>query len=161
MCRAHSQVRLPSGYGSSVPGADPSRPGDDVSRVFVAAPSAVRAARSWVEAMLTGWGEDTLIHDGTLVASELATNAVHHAGTAFRVSLRHSVGGIRIACEDLAAAGPEVVEVDSDATGGRGIGLVAELSARWGSDRTPSGKVVWAELTTTSQQEELDVASRR
>jgi hypothetical protein len=38
-----------------------------------------------------------------------------------------------------------VLQVDRDAENGRGLHVVSQLSHRWGSRRTPTGKVVWCE----------------
>lgn len=85
------------------------------------------------------------VHDVALAAGELATNAAEHARTPFEVEV--SVEGcVRIAVSDGCADLPVVADVDTDAERGRGMALVELVSSRWGVDRTPTGKCVWAEI---------------
>lgn len=148
VCRAHSLVQPPDSYMAGV--AAQRRPEADVSRVFVAVPSAVRAARHWVRVVLADAGhdaiDDRLVDDVAMVASELATNAVRHAVSAFRATIVRADAGLRLVVEDLSAAGPTVRAADDDRLGGRGVAIVAQLSQAWGHTRTASGKVVWAEF---------------
>jgi anti-sigma regulatory factor (Ser/Thr protein kinase) len=149
VCRTHTRIVPPRSYDS--PGLPPAEPsGDEVSRVFLAAAAAVPAARRWVRATLAEWGEDDLVPDATLVASELATNVVRHAASAFRVSIARGEGQVRLEIEDLAPAEPVLRRTADFSTGGRGVPLVAAVTVRYGHERTPTGKVVWAEFASTA-----------
>ena len=44
-----------------------------------------------------------------------------------------------------------MLQVDRDAENGRGLHVVSQLSQRWGSRRTPGGKVVWCEQTVPEE----------
>jgi hypothetical protein len=80
------------------------------------------------------------------VASELATNAVLHADSPFRVSVDRSIGVVCIAIQDAVEGLAEQQPPSRDEMTGRGMAIVNALSRRWGCDALPAGKVVWAEL---------------
>jgi anti-sigma regulatory factor (Ser/Thr protein kinase) len=71
--------------------------------------------------------------DVSLLVSELATNAVMHAGTAFsiRVDVDPGNGALRVDVADLTGTGPVEVDARMTADHGRGLSLVAALSKRW------------------------------
>lgn len=106
-----------------------------------------RAARSFVVDVLrqAGVGSMTL-DDAKLVVTELATNAVLHARSSFSVHVRAEESRVRIAVSDASSTPPAMAEMNVTATSGRGLQLVAAVSADWGVEATASGKVVWAEL---------------
>jgi serine/threonine-protein kinase RsbW len=54
---------------------------------------------------------------------------------------------VRVEVADSEAALPQLRQPDQEATGGRGLAMVALLATRWGTDPTDSGKAVWFELT--------------
>ena len=96
--------------------------------------------------MLEPWRDEQLAADAALVVTELATNAVLHAGSAFSVSLALSGGAIRISVGDTAPLGPTGVDQQLAAASGHGLGVVAAMATRWGVQTAPSGKAVWADL---------------
>lgn len=111
-------------------------------------PASSRDARQVVARVLERAGLDDLVTSVSLVVSELATNAVLHARTAFRVRLRISRRVARIEVEDSAGGRPVMRHFSSQATSGRGLRLVDGLSRSWGvtSGKGGRGKVVWAEI---------------
>jgi anti-sigma regulatory factor (Ser/Thr protein kinase) len=147
VCALHSEVLPPRSYSKVVArGVGESEGAFQGSDVFVPVPAAVPAARRFVERVLRLWGEDDLLVDASLVISELATNAVEHAGSPFRVRL-HRIGEIvRISIEDVGPARPQLRVAAPDDFGGRGVAIVRELAQLWGCDSLPDGKIVWAEL---------------
>ena len=79
------------------------------------------------------------------IASELASNAVHHAATPYVVELL--VGEtVRIEVTDLAPVAAFLRVVPAEPERGHGLLLVSELAARWGVDWRDDFKVVWAEV---------------
>jgi anti-sigma regulatory factor (Ser/Thr protein kinase) len=131
---------------SAVVGPTPSQRHEG-ARHFASALHAPREARSFVVETLTQWGCDALLDDAATVVTELAANAVVHAGSDFTVSLSSPIdGAVRIAVRDSSTVLPILDERASAATSGRGIVLVAAISREWGADPTADGKVVWAEL---------------
>ena len=85
-----------------------------------------------------------------MVVSELATNAIRHADSPFRVTVtrvEHGSGRlVRLSVEDLSVGRPALNEAETEQLGGRGVHLVAQLAARWGVDGHAAGKTVWAEF---------------
>lgn len=112
--------------------------------------SSVPAARKHVEAMLIAWKLGLAVEPATLVASELATNAVNHAkgfGDYFELGLRRRAGVLVIEVTDSYQwAMPERSEPGPDATRGRGLLIVEALADRWGVRPRSPGKTVWAHI---------------
>ena len=146
VCSLHSQVAAPRSY-FTVEHDSERRAARRVSDVFLPVMAAVPAVRRFVAAVLRAWGLDELVADGSVVATELATNAVLHSASPFRASMTRSDSTLRIAIEDVSASVPQLVHAAVDAFGGRGIAIVAELATSWGSSETASGKLVWADLS--------------
>jgi|SRR5690242_3366093 len=116
-------------------------------------PSAVPCARLHAVHVLRDWQLRDLSDDAALIVSELVTNAVTASAILPDrppVSLRLISDGqsLRIEVQDRSPADPRPdAESSDDAEHGRGLGVVAALSTRCGSDRTARNrKTVWAEL---------------
>ena len=118
----------------------------DVARTFRGTREDPRAARRFVLEMLGPWREEQLAQDAALVVTELATNAVLHAGSAFTVSLALSADAIRISVRDTAPLGPSGGDAWLPAAPGHGLGVIAAIATRWGFETLAGGKAVWAEL---------------
>jgi anti-sigma regulatory factor (Ser/Thr protein kinase) len=116
--------------------------------VLPADPTSAAAARSFTQRHLSGAGRQNVTDVGLLLVSELATNALRHAGTDFEVVISLTRRGVRICVGDdnPRRPGSPVVRPHHDAEGGRGLVLVEELADRWGVEGDPPGKVVWFEL---------------
>lgn len=109
-------------------------------------PLSVRLARQQVADRLRELGRPDRIGDVTLVVSELASNAVLHAGTDFELQLDVTSNGIRIEVHDGAGGVPQPKGQEAGGVGGRGLLIVASIASIWGTTATSSGKCVWAEL---------------
>jgi anti-sigma regulatory factor (Ser/Thr protein kinase)/anti-anti-sigma regulatory factor len=82
-----------------------------------------------------------------LVASELVTNAVVHAGTPIELTLRLVSSVMHVAVRDTGQGQARISgTVDESAESGRGLLLVDALAASWGTFVPPLGKIVWATL---------------
>jgi anti-sigma regulatory factor (Ser/Thr protein kinase) len=116
--------------------------------VLEADETAVAAVRMHVECTLRSWGMSRLAEDATLIVSELATNAVRHAGDV--VLLRCSVSERKrflMEVWDPCAELPTVGAPGFLGVGGRGLMIVEALAADWGAHRVDEGgKIVWAAL---------------
>jgi CheY-like chemotaxis protein/anti-sigma regulatory factor (Ser/Thr protein kinase) len=108
--------------------------------------SSVPLAREFVRGLLRDWGADHLFDEASLVVTELAANAVLHARSPYEVRLTHVDGVLRIEVADEDPGTPEPQPFSAVAESGRGIVLVSAVSASWGIDARPDGKVTWAEL---------------
>jgi CheY-like chemotaxis protein/anti-sigma regulatory factor (Ser/Thr protein kinase) len=106
----------------------------------------VPLARQFVRTSLQEWGAGHLVDEAALVVTELAANAVLHATSPYEVRLTRSHGAVRIEVADGDAGTPEPQPFSAVAEDGRGIVIVSALSASWGIDSEPPGKVTWAEL---------------
>ena len=110
-------------------------------------PAELRTARRFVDETLTDWGLEPFCDDARLITSELSANAVVHARTDFRVTLRSDgPGHLRIEVRDGKARMSSPVAPREAATGGRGLVLVSTLATSWGTQVVGDGKVVWVEL---------------
>ena len=74
-----------------------------------------------------------------LLVSELATNAIRHGSPPVRLSLRLDADRLRVEVTDSSPALPRLDQPGPDQTGGRGLQIVQELAARWGSHVTGAG----------------------
>lgn len=100
---------------------------------------------------LTGRAGD----DAALVASELVTNAVVHAGTEVCLTCRleGDTGALVVEVADRhpsrapRGGGPESPPAHDTPEYGRGLRLVAALSESWGITYRPGTKTVWARLS--------------
>ncbi|CAA9276862.1 MAG: hypothetical protein AVDCRST_MAG76-3732 [uncultured Acidimicrobiales bacterium] len=129
----------------------------------------VAAVRRSIGEWLRGWGLEPLVEDVELVASELTTNAILHAGGAVDVVVERRAGGVRVEVHDgrpdvvptapapLGVGGDDENEDEMDrmaralferTTTGRGLLLVQAFSDAWGVDVNPAAKGVWAEVGT-------------
>ena len=115
-------------------------------RQFESGPTAIGGARRFVGATLQRWGYPEVVDDAALVVSELATNAVLHARSAFHVSVAVAGEGIRIAVHDESPVAPSPRQSSVSSATGRGLRMVGAVSSRWGTVPLPNRKAVWAEL---------------
>jgi anti-sigma regulatory factor (Ser/Thr protein kinase) len=128
-------------------GAAPTPTEAEATRRFPSTATAVRHARRFVADTLRDWGRADALDVALLVVSELATNAVRHARSEFTISLTRTPDGVRVAVGDaVVSEPPEPRTATLHEPHGRGLLLVRELSARWGHELLPDGKLVWAEV---------------
>ncbi|HET6965458.1 MAG TPA: ATP-binding protein [Acidimicrobiales bacterium] len=124
-------------------------------------PKCVSSARRLVGVSLDEWGLTRLCDEAVLCTSEMATNSVLHARTAFTLALRPIPGGLRIDVQDdrpdrLPLTLPDQLEPLSSGTTGRGLRLIAGVATRWGYYTTDLAKTVWVELTDARPTEPVD-----
>ncbi len=124
----------------------------DASENFAAAPESASAAREFVGDALSRRGcSPDVVETTMLLTSEVATNAVVHARTGFRIRLRVKVGLIRIEVEDEGMGAAVLTYADHDEVRGRGLYIVDALADRWGDEHRPGGRHrVWFELQVRS-----------
>ena len=110
-------------------------------------------ARAFIRQHLPALGFPGLVDNGTLVAVELVTNAVKHAGVygPIWLSLRLAGGRPLIEVQDCSPRLPEFRQPDYAAESGRGLHVVSALCAGFDWHPLDGGKVVWALLETSDR----------
>jgi hypothetical protein len=108
-----------------------------------------------VRAACAGWRLDEIRDDAPVVASELVTNAVLHAGTACRLTLRYNAFGLTVEVRDYRPDRlPEPPSIDSEPPSIdsepperlSGLFVVDALTREWGIMPRTDDKTVWALL---------------
>jgi hypothetical protein len=146
ICHLHSSVL------QATPCSDAPNPHSGLSEKtadFAAEPGAPGAARRFVRDGLRQWGhaDEDLVDEVAFVVSELATNAVVHAGTPFSVGIRVLPAQlVRLSVRDASPTMSTISNSSPAAQAGSGLSLVADLASCWGVETTSDGKVVWAEF---------------
>lgn len=123
--------------GSRVPQAShrqtPTGHRPSARRTFQPTGADVRAARELVAQALSTAGYRGDHTQVLLLASEVATNAVRHANTAFELSVSADPTTVRVAVVDARAdRWPEVRQPGPHDSSGRGLPIIDELAAAWG-----------------------------
>jgi hypothetical protein len=146
VCDHHSSLVTPTDYPllRSLPSCLGGEA--EASSFFAPVPVATSAVRRFISATLTAWQRDDLVDSASVVASELANNALVHAGSPFRVLLRQCDSVVRLAVHDASDTPPARRDGPADLPGGRGMGLVSALSQSWWCEPVTDGKIIWAEL---------------
>jgi hypothetical protein len=154
---------------ASVMYAQPSSPGPEWlarlphrSRLELGAyETAPRTARGHIARVLEEWSLPEFCDVAALIASELITNSVLEMARyswavlpPVRLWLRGGPPGVAILVWDSIVAPPVPRTASDDDESGRGLAIVAELSAACGyypaagPAGEPAGKVTWAAITT-------------
>jgi anti-anti-sigma regulatory factor len=107
---------------------------------------AARQSRNVVTEACLMWDLPHLVGPACLIASELVSNAVDHAGT--MMTLRVSLGRrfFFVALRDGSTAEPVTGTPDVVSARGRGLRIVDATAHSWGFLPARDGKVVWASL---------------
>jgi anti-sigma regulatory factor (Ser/Thr protein kinase) len=82
-----------------------------------------------------------------LAASELVTNAVVHGTPPIAMCVDATITEVTVSVTDASTVQPRADETRLDATGGRGLAIVAAVAGRWGYEPEDSGKRVWFTVT--------------
>ncbi|MEV4937638.1 SpoIIE family protein phosphatase [Streptomyces zaomyceticus] len=124
-------------------------PANTATWEFPADASVVAAARKAAAGQLAAWGLDEVSYTTELVVSELVTNAVRYAGGPIGLRL---IRENALVCEvnDPSNTQPRLRRARWSDEGGRGLFLIAQLTTRWGSRYTRSGKTIWTEQPLTA-----------
>jgi anti-sigma regulatory factor (Ser/Thr protein kinase) len=124
-----------------------------VHRSFPRAPESVPTARHFVMREFASVPNEVL-ERATVMVSELATNAIQHAGTPFEIRLELRDDMICIEVVDSGEGEPIVRHPRPFERSGRGLRIVEVLSDSWGVRAEPNGegKTVWFEIALQSTQ---------
>jgi anti-sigma regulatory factor (Ser/Thr protein kinase) len=109
------------------------------------------ARRRLVADLVSAGMYESVVGDAALIVSELLSNAIRHAaplpGSTVRVAWTLHDDTLHVAVSDAGGGPmPHVTQASAAAPGGRGLGIVETLSARWGVLRDESETTVWAVL---------------
>ena len=116
------------------------------TRSFPAELDSVREARHVTADVLDGEFARELAEDAAIVVTELASNAVLHAGSGFTLTISRAAAKVRIAVQDDGPLTPRSDDEPFHVEVGHGLSVVAQLACAWDVEVLPGGKVVWAEL---------------
>lgn len=116
-----------------------------VSHRFDAAPDSAAAGRDFLRDAVANLPVD---HDAlVLMGSEVITNAIRHARTAFTVAVSVDDTRVHVAVTDANTDRPTLREWTPDSPdGGLGMHLVERFAAAWGTDPFAGGKTVWFDV---------------
>ncbi|MGW0605254.1 ATP-binding protein [Streptomyces sp. NPDC002640] len=117
-----------------------------------AVPRARRALRELMRCEVPGRPLDgEVLETAELLTTELVTNALVHTGRGAVLKVTVTGRRLRVEVRDFVRHRPSCLSgdrvADDDATGGRGLLLVATLADAWGVRGHALGKSVWFELT--------------
>lgn len=107
-------------------------------------------ARGLIAAALGAWRDPA---DIVLIASELVTNAVQHGSPPLVLGLSIAPARARVSVMNArgeSATQPRIVAAGADEPDGRGLAIVAALSADWGWESDDNSMTVWAEVADTA-----------
>ncbi|MFC7987165.1 SpoIIE family protein phosphatase [Streptomyces sp. NPDC057336] len=107
-------------------------------------PAHVAAVRRSATEQLSAWGLDETAFVMELVVSELVTNAIRYGEPPIQLRLIRD-GALICEVSDGSSTSPHLRRAHAYDEGGRGLLLVAQLTQRWGSRQTTTGKTIWAE----------------
>ncbi|MBV9022369.1 MAG: SpoIIE family protein phosphatase [Streptomycetaceae bacterium] len=110
-------------------------------------PATVASARAHAVDCLAAWGIDDDSFTSELIISELVTNAIRYGIPPITLRLIRDTVTSTLICEvaDSSSTAPHLRRARVLDEGGRGLMLVAQLSRRWGSRQTATGKTIWSE----------------
>lgn len=118
---------------------------------FPADPHSVAAARRLAVEVLSD--ADASVRESIeLMVSELATNAVRHAGSGFQLRIARQRDVIRVEVTDPGAGKPKPRSPGPDEPTGRGLRIVEMLSDAWGVEQHANrGKTVWFTVSASTR----------
>ena len=141
VCRMHQAIAGPGPKSMTSPGRVPG-----AARAFAFSRAAPASARHFAVATLREWGVADIADDAALVVTELAANAIVHAGSGFTVILSAHGNLLRISVRDaspLPAEGRSALMPIPL----HGLGAVDALASQWGVESLgKAGKTVWVDL---------------
>ncbi|MFI9419151.1 ATP-binding SpoIIE family protein phosphatase [Streptomyces werraensis] len=111
-------------------------------------PAIVATARSLVQRQLAVWGLEEAGFVTELVVSELVTNAIRHAEGPVRLRVIRDRQALICEVSDASTTAPHLRYARTGDEGGRGLFLIAQLTQRWGTRFSDSGKTIWTEQDT-------------
>ena len=100
-------------------------------------------AREFLRGSTCAEHHSEVVDDAVLLVSELVTNSVLHGGPPVVVAVDCDEATLQVRVRDGSPTLPAPRDAASGDENGRGLALVAEMSADWGVDTEEDGKHVW------------------
>jgi anti-sigma regulatory factor (Ser/Thr protein kinase) len=100
-------------------------------------------AREFLRSSTCAEHHSAVVDDAVLMVSELVTNSVLHGGPPVVVAVDCLADALQVRVRDGSRDLPAPRDADQTDENGRGLALVAEMSADWGVDPVADGKHVW------------------
>src|SRR4051812_35699607 len=120
------------------------------TRALAAEASTVPDARHFVvDALRACQCDEGCVGIVALLTTELATNAVVHARTAYSVTIGLTARVVRIDVTDESRTRPVLKRSMTHDVGGNGLFFLDVMADKWGIEERPDGKSVWFELGRT------------
>lgn len=109
-------------------------------------PATPRNARNSLRDLLatSGWRGD--VEGAVLMMSEVATNALVHAGAIGTVTMTITDDVLHVSTRDASKGLPVPLPPAERQCSGRGLPIVSEIADGWGVEPCDGGKTVWFEL---------------
>lgn len=120
---------------------------------FPDVPASVPQARDFVADALSAL-DGEVRNRAVLITSELATNAIRHAHSPFRVTVAISGEEVKVAVTDSSGVVPVPRQPSRTDAHGRGLMILRTLADRWGIDTEPATTTVWFTLALNENENE-------
>jgi anti-sigma regulatory factor (Ser/Thr protein kinase) len=123
--------------------------GPTLRRTLPPSPESASVARWLVNDLLRNRVDADTLDTTALLTTELVSNAIRHTGDELVLTVRLDGARLRVGVSDSSHRRPQLVQVGSRDTSGRGLHLVEAMADRWGVDpgERGLGKTVWFELS--------------
>jgi anti-sigma regulatory factor (Ser/Thr protein kinase) len=122
--------------------------GPTLRRALPPSAESASVARWLVNDLLRDQVDPDTLDTAALLTTELVSNAIRHTGDELVLTVRLDRARLRVGVSDSSHRRPQLVQVGSRDTSGRGLHLVEAMADRWGVDpgERGLGKTVWFEL---------------
>jgi anti-sigma regulatory factor (Ser/Thr protein kinase) len=129
-------------------------PSSTLRRTLPPTAESASLARWLVNDLLKDLVDEDTRDTAALLTTELVSNAIRHTRDELGITVRLSGGRLRVGVSDSSHRRPQLVQVGTRDTSGRGLHLVDALAERWGvePDARGLGKTVWFELPAEPAQ---------
>ena len=108
--------------------------------------ASARDARRFLTTLLVEWECGGLVEAGTLLLSELVTNAVLHACSPVTLDISLRAGSVMVEVGEGGGGDVHRVEAQLTSESGRGLAIVDAEASRWGMLVRAGRRVMWFEL---------------
>ena len=110
---------------------------------FDPVPESAALVRGFTAGVLQAAGHDAVVDTAVLLASEIVTNAIRHAGGACALVVSLDDDSVEVSVEDGDRRLPTPRQGERLGEGGRGLVLVDALADQWGVRPLAGGKATW------------------